>query len=48
MLLMELHEEFLMPGGVVFLTGDMARDLYFVSKGDVEKVKDEKVKLHNC
>lgn len=43
MMLMELREEFLMPGGVVFLEGDMARDLYFAVQGDIERIKDGKV-----
>lgn len=43
MMLMELSEEFLMPGGVVFVMGDMARDLYFVVNGVVERKKEDKV-----
>mmetsp|Transcript_27947 Transcript_27947/g.79036 ORF Transcript_27947/g.79036 Transcript_27947/m.79036 type:complete len:1538 (+) Transcript_27947:383-4996(+) len=43
MMLLELHEEFLMPGGIVFLTGDMARDLYFLVRGDVERKNGDKV-----
>lgn len=45
MMLMELREEFLMPGGTVFLMGDMARDLYFVVQGVVERKKNDKVCL---
>ena len=44
MLLMELQEEFLMPGGVVFLSGDMARELYFVMHGVVYRKKGERVR----
>lgn len=43
MLLMELREVFIMPGGIIFHMGDMARELCFVTDGVVEKVKDGKV-----
>ena len=42
MMLLELREEFLMPGGIVFLAGDMARDLYFLVSGDVERKDGDK------
>lgn len=43
MLLMELREEFLMPGGVVFIEGDMARNIYFLVYGQIEKMEKHKV-----
>mmetsp|Transcript_5758 Transcript_5758/g.16161 ORF Transcript_5758/g.16161 Transcript_5758/m.16161 type:complete len:1854 (-) Transcript_5758:3600-9161(-) len=43
MMLTELREEFLMPGGIVFMIGDMARDLYFLMQGVIEKKKRSQV-----
>lgn len=48
MMLMELREVFLIPGGVIFHMGDMARELCFLVEGVIEKVKDGEVRVILC